>query len=215
MAAPTRLVLYHHNFALAIARGFASETEHAYPYVDAFAFGDVDACRALWDNHCYEPVAVMQISQPASEDHTLKMMEVLYDQTQHGNPKFMGTNGAWNQLGPEDKPLLRIGTINALHRTDNRSTMVGDVIEVIEQFEKCIYVASYIVQAVGFVIFEPKKRILKPVEKKDLSPTEAAALRSMTSTEGVDDDTAFDEIITDIERQAADGEHTGEDFKSR
>lgn len=113
-----KLIVWHLNRDLAIARGLASETEHRAPYTDAtlcFNPKGVKCAKQLWDARCYEPVAVITRPHVGGYDDAL---EFAFEKTNH-------IDVSWNTCG-------RTPGVVPLHYERNRSTSVGDIVEVID-----------------------------------------------------------------------------------
>lgn len=153
------LIMWHHNRELAIAKGLGSDTEHIFPYADAFCSGDSIACRYLWDHRCYEPVAILK---PAISSNKIvspvivDLCEELYKETQHGiDPRLPG---GWNVS--KEGNCRETPTFSALHRTDNRSSMTGDIIEVNLLDKQVLQTTLYIVSAIGFTILQSRTHTL-------------------------------------------------------
>jgi len=119
-----KLIVWHLNRDLAIARGLGSDTEHVRPLVGATCChnerDEADAKR-LWTARCYEPVALIDVKVadlPDSGDYH-EALEFAFEKTNH-------INTAWNSAA------CRTHGVTALHYENNRSTSVGDFVEVID-----------------------------------------------------------------------------------
>lgn len=131
-----KIIVWHSNFDLAVLRGLASKEEHKEPYVDAvtgFGSKQPKAVTRLWRNHCYEPVAVYSSDNESVEQE----LEEAWGLTNH-------INIPWDARGADPR-------LEPFHSDRNRSSMLGDVFEVLQDGITGQIRSLYFVGAIGFV----------------------------------------------------------------
>lgn len=132
-----KVIVLHHNHFLAQAKELATR--------DVAFSGDHVAAANLYGNGCYEPVAIYEGPQIDCK----VACERAWELTQHGIPGYEIPD--WNRRAPMMKPFKPTDgeSLLALHSTCNRSSMVGDLFQVIERsgmrgglLMSCIYVCK-------------------------------------------------------------------------
>lgn len=110
-----RMIVWHLNRDIAILRGLGSNEVHMMPLVGATCMHsekDKAAARQLWEAQCYVPVAIVLHASDTPE----QALEAAYTLTNHIDQPWCRESGPAN--------------VRAFTWTDNRSTSVGDVIEI-------------------------------------------------------------------------------------
>ena len=131
-----KIIIWHISFDLACLRGLASKDEHKEPYLDAVTgFGSKQpaAVTRLWRSHCYEPVAVYSSDNESVENE----LEEAWNLTNH-------VYESWNRKDADPR-------LEPFHHERNRSSMVGDVFEVIQDGITGPIRSFHVVAACGFV----------------------------------------------------------------
>lgn len=132
--------VWHLNRELALAHKLASIEEHMYPFTDASCGHGpkgAQAAKELWMARCYEPVAVVNTSNCTDVDIAL---ELTFQHTNH-------IDKPWNKLEVAHHHMCKV---TPLHHEKNRSTSVGDIIEVCDGADAKVYLVS----AVGFKLLK-------------------------------------------------------------
>lgn len=115
-----KIIIWHLNRDIAIAKGLAKENEHTEVYAAATVHGNISRVRTLWEARCYEPVAVFTPEGDSMEGQC----EAAFAVTQH-------ISEPWNREGANR-------ALKPFHQENNRSTSVGDVIEVYRGHTLCV-----------------------------------------------------------------------------
>lgn len=119
--------VWHLSRTLAVAHGMASNTEHKEPFTGATCQhrpADTLAAMQLWQARCYKPVAVLHFAsaRPSAVEDAL---EFAFEATNH-------IDTAWDsKVQPLGKLLDDNRVVQALQNGGNRSTSVGDIVEVL------------------------------------------------------------------------------------